>query len=217
MHTSCYTTQQLERLSTDELIKLAEKYGLDIPPGLERIFIIEELLYLDRSGIGKTEENNEHPTLPKQHSISIIEVLVRDPFWAFVFWEIKGHDKDLHENAIDFEGYNLRVIPLKEDNKQPDMPASFNVAIGKNDSAWYLGFPPDDRRYYQVELCVSHWEKFTVLAVSRPFKLPRLIEPKRDLNGELQALHQNPLAQLSGVERFSLLRSMDRQLRPRAE
>jgi hypothetical protein len=32
--------QLLESLSTGELIKLADDCGIDIPPGLERIFII---------------------------------------------------------------------------------------------------------------------------------------------------------------------------------
>ena len=209
-----YTTQFLERLSTDELISLAVKHGLDVPAELERIFIINELLYLDTDGIGKSEEE-ENPALLKQHNVSIIEVLVRDPLWAFVFWEIKDQDKADYEGDTDFEGYFLRVIPLKQDSSQPDIAASFTVAVGKNDSAWYLGFPPDDRRFYQVELCVSRLEESIVLAVSRPFRMPLLIDPKHTGDDGVQSVYQTPLAQLSGVEHFSLLRKMDRPLRSR--
>ena len=216
----CHTTQFLERLSTEELFTLAEKHGLDIPPDIERVFIIEELLYLDRDGIGNTEESEESPAQIKKHRISIIEVLVRDPLWAFAFWEIKGQDQERYGNDDDFNGYCLRVIPLKESSNEPDMAASFNVAIDKNDSARYLGFPPDDRRFFKVELCVSNWEDCIVLATSQPFRMPRLIEPRHDggehkFDEEIQAVYRNPMAHLSGVERFSLLRNMDRTLRPR--
>ena len=175
MESPGYTTQFLERLGTDELVKLGEEHGLDIPADLERIFIIEELLYLSRTGIGKGEETEE--VLTKQQNISMVEVLVRDPLWAFVFWDIRGHDKERYESDEDFSGYYLRAVPLKDENGQPDLAASFIVTVGKNDSAWYLGFPPDDRRFYKVEICVPNWEDYTVLAVSRPFRMPPLIKP----------------------------------------
>ena len=201
-----FTTQYLERLSTDELIALAEKNGMDIPFGLDRVFIIEELIYLDRGGIGKTEED---AALPKQRNISTIEVLVRDPLWAFIFWEIRGHNHD--------DDFCLRAIPLKEDGVSSDMAGSFTVAVGPHDNAWYLGFPPDSGNYFKVELCVPQRESYTALAASRPFKMPRLIGPQRSEGGEIQAVYRNPLAQLSGAGHYPLLRSMDRQLRPRSE
>jgi len=210
-----YNTQFLERLSTDELVVLAEQNGLDIPFGLERAFIIEELLCIDRNGIGKNGEDSSPPVVPRQHSLSMIEVLVRDPLWAFVFWEIRDYDQRLYETTEDFEGYCLRVLPLKEDTQQPDMAASFTVDVGTQDNSWYLGFPPDSGCFFKVELCVHREEKYIALASSRPFKMPRLIGTRRGACGEIQALYQNPLAQLSGIDRFPLIRSMDRQFRPR--
>jgi hypothetical protein len=215
MELSGYTTQSLERLSTDELVVLAEQNGLDIASGLERALIIEELVHLDRNDVDKNGEDSSSTVLPRQQGFSMIEVLVRDPLWAFVFWEIRNHDQILYENTEDFEGYCLRVLPIKEDTHQPDMAASFTVDVGAQDNSWYLGFPPDSGCFFMVELCVCREEHCTVLASSRPFKMPRLIETRRSASGETQALYQNPLAELSGVDRFSLLRSMDRQIRPR--
>ena len=51
------TIPYLESLSTGELIDLAVKNGLDIPPGLERVFIIEELLYLDHDAEGVSAQS----------------------------------------------------------------------------------------------------------------------------------------------------------------
>jgi hypothetical protein len=221
------TISYLENLSTGELIELAVKNGLDIPPGLERVFIIEELLYLDYNAEGALAENAHHDInqndvqhnefkefamLPKQYHISFIEVLIRDPLWAFVFWEIKAHDRKHYESMASFNGYCLRVTPLKENGHQAEDAASFIVSVGIDDFARYLGFPPNNGRCFKIELGMQAHDYYTTLAESRPFTLPRLIEPTSD---ELTAVYGNPLASLSGVDRFSLVRSEDRQLRPR--
>jgi hypothetical protein len=220
------TLAYLESLSTGELIELAAGRSLDIPPGLERTFIIEELLYLDNNIDNKDEETEdadihdlhhhefkEFRTLPQQYHASFIDVLIRDPLWAFVFWEIKAHNRNLYENAAGFKGYCLRVIPLKEDSLQPDEAASFMVTVETGDTARYLGFPPEDGRCFKVELCLLNREDRTVLAESCPFRLPRLIKLKPD--EDIQAVYRNPLALLSGVDRFSLVHSEDRPLRIR--
>jgi hypothetical protein len=222
------TLAYLESLSTGELIDLAAGNGVDIPPGLERAFIIEELLCLthdpdDKDGgtefcdISHRDSHHhefaEFMVLPQQYHVTFIDVLIRDPLWAFVFWEIKANDRSLYENAADFKGYCLRVTPLNEDSLQPDEAASFMVTVNSGDSARYLGFPPEDGRCFKVELCMLNREGCTVLAESRPFRLPRLIKLRPDK--DLQAEYRNSLAILSGIDRFSLVQSEDRQLRPR--
>jgi len=222
------TIPYLESLSTGELIKLADKRGLDIPRGLERVFIIEELFYLDHDAEDThhldIDHDNDHNekfrefiALPRQYHTSCIEVLIRDPLWAFVFWEIKEGDRERCEAAENFESYYLRVTSLKEGSLQPNEAASFIVAVDKDDNARYLGFPPDNGRYFKVELCVLNGGNMEALAESRPFTLPYLIKPKPGFpSAELiQSVYRNPLAVLSGVDCFSLVRSEDRPLRPR--
>ncbi|MDR1318898.1 MAG: DUF4912 domain-containing protein [Treponema sp.] len=229
------TRPYLESLSTDELVKLADRFGVDIPFGLERIFIIEELLDLalgDEFESREDEEENiphadflEAASLPRQYYISFIEVLIRDPLWAFVFWEIKGHDKEIHERAGDFGGYFLQVVPVN--GKAPaNEEDSFTVPVGIDDTAWYLGFPPAEGSY-QVGLCALHGDEKNVLTVSRPFRLPRLLESpvRHSLSGpaapesfrtaaagmrDIQPVYRNPLACLSGAKDFAIIRSADR-------
>ena len=210
----------LESLSTLELVKLAEDFGIDIPPGLERIFIIEELLlenaYLSEP---KIEEDiqiipsyTESVVLPKQYNISFVEVIIRDPLWAYVFWEIKGHDRELHENADDFNGYFLRVIPLIEgENIQKSGENFFTVLIDKDDDARYLGFAEHSPRAegrYVIKLSVIRGESEVQLAVSQPFNMPRLIE-----SANLCGPDSNPLIRLSGAPDFSTTNSTDRESR----
>jgi len=215
-----FSRSWLESLSTAELVKLAEDFGVDIPPGLERIFIIEELLlesaYLSEP---KTEEDiqiipsyTESVVLPKQYNISFIEVIIRDPLWAYVFWEIKSHDRETHENADDFKGYCLRVIPLVEgENIRKSKENSFTVSIDKEDSARYLGFAEHSQQVecrYVIKLGVIRGESELQIAVSQPFTMPRLID-----NAALCGINSNPLVRLSGAPDFSTTNSTDRESR----
>ncbi|MDR0319919.1 MAG: DUF4912 domain-containing protein [Treponema sp.] len=220
----------LESLSTDELIKLADTYGIDIPPELERIFIIEELLEVSSADeqeptadLEVAPSYLESAALPKQYNISYIEVMIRDPLWVFAFWEIKSHDREAHEKTDDFNGYCLRVIPLNENGEPNPGENSFTVLLGAEDSARYLGFagqasdedaPHEEHLQkgalretcrYVIKLNVIHGESESQIASSQPFCLPKLY------NNEIAAeMSCNPLIRLSGVQDLSIIKNSDR-------
>ena len=227
-------------------MKLADMYGLDVSVCHQRVDIIEELAdygkknsVTDRTGdayesedtardgvVGKEDHDADDgfgasAALPKQYNISFIEVNVRDPLWVFVFWGIKSQERELHENTPDFKGYCLRAVQLAENSPQPGGIVAFSVAVGVEDISRYLGFPPGNGRLFQVELCALHGTGGAVLAASRPFRLPRLINNRNNnctvpgQNSDINNAYTNPLAQLSGIENYSLTRSVDRL--PRAK
>jgi len=208
----------LEGLSTGELIKLADTNGIDIPAGLERIFIIEEILECANAEDQSAKEEivvnpsySESVLLPKRYNISYIEVIIRDPLWAFVFWEIKGHDREVHENAADFNGYCLRVIPLGENGEKGQLENSFTVPIGLQDCARYLGFAEHSSMNsgrYLINLNVSRGDSELQIASSLPFNLPKLYE-----NENITQMSGNPLIRLSGVQDLSITKNIDRQSR----
>jgi hypothetical protein len=238
MENSLMTRDSLERLTNDELVKMADLYGLDIPPGLDRVFIIEELLEIalddwigERDGplegslIMETGFLEPVP-LPKQYNITFIEVIIRDPLWAFAFWEVKGFDKELFEKSQDFGGYYLKVSPWKEPSSrrnfsQAEREGVFTVPVETDDAARYLGFPPaetEDERAgrYGVELCAQKGTGEFVLAASQPFRLPPLPRPPaRTAKQETSRLYKNPLICLSGAGDFHIIRNLDRSLRPK--
>lgn len=201
-----YGRSYLESLTTRELTRMADREGIDVPPDFERIFIIQELL---ENGVEEEVQAPEEKhgklcpvPLPKQYNITTLEVLLRDPLWVFAFWEIKGPDKERFEASPDFDGYCLMVVSLDTGVSE----AAFTVRVGCEDNAWYLGFPPQGG-LYKVELCLltkeGHPEGETrVLAVSRRFFMPRLLNPP-----ESEECLKNPLLRLSGAEYFSLLRN----------
>jgi hypothetical protein len=224
MDDPCLKRPLLEGLTTGELVRLADSYGIDIPPGLERVFIIRELLDIaledeaepgeDARQLAVHSNLTETALLPRQYNITFIEVMIRDPLWAFVFWEIKSYDKALYERETNFEGYCLRVISLDDTNRTEKVQA-FTVFVGVGDTAWYLGLPPAEGRY-KVELCVIRGGRELVLAVSRPFRSPEFLDPpavKSSAAGDMQAVYRNPLVVLSGAANFQVIRSSERQSR----
>jgi hypothetical protein len=228
------TRAYLNSLTTSDLIKMADNFGVDMPQDLDRIFIIEELLEIATADVDSSENSQEMDfqdlvfmesvPLPKQYNITFIEAMVRDPLWAFVFWEIKAIDKELYEKAPDFNGYYLKVFPLvksteKTKNSSQEIEEEFTVSVTPNDTAWYLSFLPVEadgisrlnQSEYNVELCVSLEGNETVLAVSNPIKLPDL--PPGVGKQASGGASESPLIRLSGYGDFNMLRRNERNPR----
>ena len=251
------TRVQLESLTTSDLLKMADTMGIDIPPELDRIFIIEELLEIasqDEAGENLSDASNalgkkaadisvsvsaaldtddsvpsgeapgkeppdtriiESVLLPKQYNITYIEVMIRDPLWAFVFWEIKIQDKEQIERSQDFEGYYLKVTSWGTPEQ------FFTVPLKPDDTARYLGFTldtearisPASQIQYKVELCASMKGNEMILASSNPFCLPGLYEFPSGAGKQEAGPYINPLVRLSGYGDFHILRYSERQVR----
>jgi len=211
------TRHRLESLSTEQLIKLADSYGIDIPPGLERIFIIEEILDVSSvdsqeiaSDIEVNESYSETAALPSQYNISYIEVMIRDPLWVFAFWEIKKHDRETHENSGDFNGYCLKIIPLDKDGKEKSSNENpFTISIDAEDCARYLGIVEHSAQNsdcYVIQLCVNKGGALLQIAVSHPFYLPKPYD-----NNIIADMSNNPLTLLSGARDLKIIKNTNRQ------
>ena len=189
MESNRFTLSYLESLATGELAALADLYGIDIPPELERTIIIEELLDIKfRFELDEDLEEAvmlEPAHLPKQYNITFINTLIRDPLWVFVFWEVRAAEKEIHEKAADFGGYFLRAKGIHDD-------ISFTIPVGILDNSWYLGFPPEGGRYF-VEICAQRGDGDVILGTSKAFTLPPLFS--RPQEGAIA----NPLLLLSGL------------------
>jgi len=222
----------LESATTRELIKLADKAGIDIPPELDRIFIIRELLDMVLDEKTSIEVPSEKPdnepgsksinpaclcsspldlktvSLPLQYHITYLEVLPRDPQWVFVFWEIKAQDRERIETDPRFEGYALKAMESKKHRE------AFSDNLSNSDFAESFTVPigKEDNSWYlgfpdsgvfRVALWVRGLE--ISLIISRPFVLPKFLNsPGND------EYFSRPLIQLSGVSDLSILRTADR-------
>jgi len=203
----------LETLSTEDLSVIADRLGLDLPPGLNRIFVIEELLdtqsELDRPGLSDPgealTEDTQHPAvngLPPAYNRTYIEVLLRDPIWAFAFWEVRSADREAYEGAVDFGGYRLRVST--SGGLGETAAESFSIAIGPDDTAWYLCVPSPVGSF-KVELCAVKGKREQVLASSPPLRVPAC-RPALEVAEDTQ----RSILLLSGLDDFRIIRSVDR-------
>ncbi|MCL2609277.1 MAG: DUF4912 domain-containing protein [Treponema sp.] len=180
----------LESLSNGELAELARGKGLFLPPSLDRIFVIGELLELElEREEGQAEERAEDAgkepspvsALPEDYDLCYVDVLVRDPSWVFVFWEEKK--RPVYLNAEDDrlpKGRCLHVIPLTPDNPQPP----FTVELRPGDRSMYLGIPEDLGRYFRIDLCATGPDGPFPIAGSHPFRLPALRSPVSAVSSE---------------------------------
>jgi hypothetical protein len=220
----------LEGLTTAELSKLADSFDIDIPPGLDRNLIIGELLefapclslYQNEIAANVTALEQPKPTLvskslielptpsllPKHYGFTFIDVLVRDPFWIFVFWEVSAADRKKYEKNADFEGYKLRV---RLHNSGESKDALFMASVGIKDSSRYINFPSESRYVcdgtkscsFVVDLCAVCANEKNILVTSGDFCLPAILP----LPGEA-AIYEDSMMLLSGLCDLEVLRTV---------
>ena len=223
------TRAYLDSLATGDLLAAADKLGIDIPDNPDRIIIIEELLDFSSREEGnplvsKEPEINdliltESVPLPKQYNITFIDVMIRDPLWAFVFWEIKASEKEQFEKDENFDGYHLKISRLDDNSSGSGNSGLFIVPVKSEDTAWYLNLSPafeadsswSENSQFKVEFCAGVGGVETALAVSKAVKLPYL--PSTAGKHDASTACGNELVFLSGYADFHVLRRNERQLR----
>jgi hypothetical protein len=206
----------LETLTTNELIKMADSMGIDIPPDFERIFVIQELLeadddsnlWEDENSFAEPEDSpeiNEMAPLPNKYNVNYLEVLLRDPLWVFVYWEINSLDRKVYESSPDFKGYFLHIISLSfKDGMSATDP--FSILVDNADTSWRIYLSPEIASF-QVNLCVSWKERNEIIISSKPVRVPRVFDSADDT---FKNSSKYPMLSLSGIEEFEILRNIDK-------
>ncbi|MBU0926285.1 MAG: DUF4912 domain-containing protein [Spirochaetes bacterium] len=188
--------ERLNGLSIEALYALADKMGLDLPPALERVFVVEALLEAieedsaERKSAGDAAVHIEEkkysgseldeidasidaaPCIECRYNETVVQVIARDPEWAFVFWDVKDEDFDELHASDAYSHLFLRVI--KEPGYDGKTSASFEVVVGDEDDHWYLHLPEEDRAY-RVDLYAKIGAKARLLAHSPVIRTPRAL------------------------------------------
>lgn len=151
----------LETISENELLQLADLYGIFVPKGLCRNFIIRELLELDEENEEKNDivevDLGEHGKtklfkgLPLSYNSTEITAIIRDPMWLFVFWDFcKADLKNITEDKY-FESFFLRVLLFSE--YDTIVPYDYyDIDIKETDRSRFVHLSFDDT-VTCVELC----------------------------------------------------------------
>jgi len=132
MENKVLSLSYLETLSSADLIALADDYGIDLPDNLNRRFIIGELLDVSSEFeqasesepifeiTSQEEEPEDNGELPESFNETCISVILRNPVWAFVYWDISEAALKKIEESGRFKNLVLRISYFeKEEDLNP--------------------------------------------------------------------------------------------------
>ncbi|UTD12883.1 DUF4912 domain-containing protein [Treponema denticola] len=178
----------LQSVSTDELLQIADDCGIFVAKGLCRNLIIEELLEIEEDSnvsdnkflkistddlfLDDEMDGKDNSVLALSYNKTEIHVLLRDPMWAFAFWDFYKPEFLNLVNDPDFDSFFLRVLLLSENNISESYDY-FDIDITDSDRSryFYLSFNDSVTR---VELCSRKIEgEISVLAKSNLIRLRR--------------------------------------------
>ena len=197
----------LETLSFSDLVKLADEYGVDVPEDLDRRFLISELLELaeesrkddDFNVVSAPDDSlcmNTH--LPKGYNETQISCILRNPVWAFVFWDISENDLLMLKGLSDYS-LALRMCILGSEKDLNPLEV-FEIAIPKNVNEQYVLIPAG-RQFLRIELIYSSGAGREVLAFSSVVTVPKGSESVENIQPGIENGFPE-IIKLSGIEKI---------------
>ncbi len=221
------TLERLQNLSDEVLISLADEFEVDWTEDKGRDALISALMdaYQDiriehnaaNNNPVKVQEKkydiqeeliaNDHMSsteveLPRRYNESRISLLLRDPAWAFCYWDINdSHLRDLAEtHEQEFTGLVLRVMEVACcDGEEGTIIDSFDVPVSFEDTNWYINLPNRDS-YYRVRLILQLDDTEVMIAVSNTILVPvGFLGPRADEDASSDAL-----IAISGIENLGV-------------
>lgn len=195
--------RRLEELSPEALLMVASRNGLELDPDLDRDQLVEELLEIivenreeqrrnnsstvriqqtkyvlllddESPGLGTNLEDNE---LPSRYEVNRIVLMLRDPHWAYTYWDLSTAKREAYRSSTRFDGIFLRVLELAGDEEQElRIRESFEIPVQLGDSSWYI-YLPHQAASYRIQLVAKNNHRRELLAVSNRIYAPRSYIP----------------------------------------
>lgn len=183
--------EKLSLLSDQELLLLAERMGIYIPEGLDRPFIIEEIIsalddddrdrVFSHDGTGHVEEkklsgrafvpfpSQDLSGIPDRYNETMIRALPRDPSWIYAYWDISELKRAPIAEEESSTGLFLRVTEMEPQSEHKK--DFFDIPITLEDWKWYINIPQPGSTY-RVDLCLHKNDKIKALARSNEVRMP---------------------------------------------
>lgn len=192
---------ELDRLDRDILIKIAERKKLKVPKDAAKEYLIdiiveecsdirEELDNIENApmqvekhkyDVIKDEElynDLEEKELPDLSGESFFRLLLRDPFWAFCYWNIGSGIMEELLADDNFSGLFLKVYHYKTEDREASLD-SYIIPVDLHDTSYY--FSVSQGFSYSISLITQEADKEKVLLTSNTIDVPSLqIKPKDD-------------------------------------
>ncbi|MFW6313711.1 MAG: DUF4912 domain-containing protein [Spirochaetota bacterium] len=198
----------LSDASFEALLRMADNYGAEVPDNVTRDEleeIVEEAAedwYLEHRRanshsvrIEETKYDNqaarelepwaeEDVELPESYNETRVVLMLRDPSWAFAYWDLSDAERHEFQRSETFEGLILRVFSMDEPETRLEAARQqFDIPVTLLDSRWYINLP-DQETLYRLGLYASVDGAERRLAVSNLIVVPRGMIAEEPQNGE---------------------------------
>ena len=143
----------------------------------------------------EAQEKQVYP-IPERYNDTRIVLLLRDPLWAYTYWDINENKVSELKNEIFFEGFFLRVFELiaKKDSKEDSYSKEnildyYDIPVDEKDDSWYINLGKTGR-HFGIQLCSLVHGTNIVLSKSNIIKSPRgfIAENIDDLSGDSETM-----------------------------
>jgi len=159
--------EELQQLTAREGVKAVDRYNRDeLVDILEEIWeekIADRKLNNDimrlkgkkydiyREDLNENYKENEY-IIPEHYPRTYIQLLLRDPYWAYAYWDINQFELKTLLTKTPEPQFFLRVYEMHSNTSiTDDSLSSFEIPVKAEDSSWYINLPTPGR-WYQVDL-----------------------------------------------------------------
>lgn len=177
------TRAKLETYSSEELLDIADEYGIDAPDDLNRQFIIGDLLALADEMEDKERKKEKEPivlsegeqeaininVLPESYNETKINAVLQNPVSLFVWWDLSEWTlKKIHADRAD-----LRLAVYFFDSLESEKPCdTFDIQISLEDREKYV-IIPSPKKIARVDLLSQSLDQSDILAHTQKIVLPK--------------------------------------------
>ncbi len=187
----------LSDASFEALLRMADNYGAEVPENVTRDELeeivaeaVEEWQLEHQSGNNdsvRMEETKydvqaivelepraaDEIELPESYNETRIVLMLRDPSWAFAYWDLREQDRREFQHTEDSHGLILRVYSMDDEaTGLDDARQQFDIPVTFLDSRWYINLP-DQEALYRIALVGVTDTVERQLAVSNAIEVPR--------------------------------------------
>lgn len=156
----------------DTLIEAFEEEKIDREKANNTVMRVKEKKFdIVRDDEIESQEKKEYP-IPQSYNETRVVFMLRDPFWAFTYWEINKLDLEWIENANPESRLYLRVFEQVPEKKIP-LTKSYDIPVKFSDRSWYVNLPRTGMNYY-ISLCCKKGPTERILCTSNPVTSPKL-------------------------------------------
>ncbi|ORC34300.1 DUF4912 domain-containing protein [Marispirochaeta aestuarii] len=214
------TKERLLGLSDEIIRELARKEGVHFSPETGREELVEQIIEaLDEDRVDREvlnnlamrikekkyevvqdedifiSDDNEYP-IPQSYNETKIFLMLRDPYWAFCYWEIFPSEAAEIKRSEGLTELFLRVYTLPDGELTiKSFSDYFDIPVSLSDDCWYINLPQSGIRY-----CID-LVSITKGSIKRLCRSNIISSPRGDVQEEMKSA-DNPLLEtlfLSGL------------------